>query len=67
MDCLAEQLGDEGNISFEEIKNKFRPCMIDKLETIEDFTVGDMSAVDMIILILAVIVIMLFIRKVFFR
>lgn len=35
--CLTTQLNSE-NISFEELKNKFRPCMKNKLKTIENFS-----------------------------
>lgn len=67
--CLTSQLGNSsGNISFEELKNKFMPCMTDKMnriDKIEGFS-GNMSIFEILIYVL-IVVIIFYIGKYFYN
>lgn len=54
--CMATQLGNGGDISFEELKNKFMPCMTDKINRIEGFS-GDMSVIQILIYVFIIFVV----------
>lgn len=55
--CLVNQLTME-NISFDELKRKFRPCMVNKLKTIEKFSGNEyfLSSFSLLRLFLCIII-----------
>ncbi len=61
--CLKDQLNTP-NLNFEDLKTTFRPCMIDKLKTIENFSELTYNPYNLIIFFgIIAILIVLFIKK----